>query len=197
MIGASLAGVTSACQEQVRRANMARGLGASPRAVAMVDQLWERLFRFMADGYWNSELATILKQVNEDEELQALPKYPGHAPELQPVPPRQPIEQVGAAWGGRWEEGAFDPAPVYAGLHCPILCVWGERDTVLPLQESVERVEQALLNNNHPRFELQVLPETTHMLYLDSPEPAGLLKEVMHTLPAQRCADTRRARTNG
>jgi hypothetical protein len=98
MIGASPAGVTPARQEQVRRANVARELGASPRAVAIINQLWEILFKFMADGEWNAELGSILEKVNDDDELQALPKYPGHAPELQPVPVRRPIEKIRAEW---------------------------------------------------------------------------------------------------
>ncbi len=181
VIGASVAGVSPARQEQFRRANVARTLGASPRAVALIERLWEQLFQFMADGQWHDELETILQQVYADEELQRLPAHPEHSPELQPVPPQMPIADIRANQGGTWAEGGFDPAPVYAQLPCPIFCVWGEHDTVLPVDESVQRLEQALEQHKHPSYQLQIIPHATHLLYLSAPAVAGILDETMHT----------------
>ena len=180
VIGASVAGVTPARQEQIRRVNVARALGASPRALALLDRFWPRMFQFYIDGRWDDTLERLLQAVNEDEELQALPKHPGLAEGLQSVPPRVPIEEVRAE-GGAWPDGAFDVAPIYAGLRCPILCVWGDADTVVPVAESQQRLEQPLRAQQHPDYRFSRLPDTTHHLYLAGPEPSGILREVMHT----------------
>jgi pimeloyl-ACP methyl ester carboxylesterase len=181
VIGASLAGVTPARQEQIRRVNVVRELGASPRAADLINALWQRLFRFYVDGQWNDELEMILQQVYGDEELQRLPKHPEHGPHLQPVPPGIPIEEIKTEYGRAWPDGGFDPAPVYAGLSCPILCIWGAEDNVVPLQEGIERMRAALQSSGHSDYDLRVIPEATHKLYAVAPEPAGILSEVMHT----------------
>lgn len=180
VVAASMAGVTPARQEQVRRVNVARELGASPRALALLDHLWDRLFRLYVGGQWDEELGALLARVNSDEELQRLPKYPGHAPGLQPVPPVVPVADIRAG-GGAWVDGDFDPAPVCAALRCPLLCVWGADDDVVPLEESVYRIRRALEVTNHPQYDLRVLPATTHHLYVTSPQPVGIPAGEMHT----------------
>ncbi|MCW5851309.1 MAG: alpha/beta fold hydrolase [Anaerolineae bacterium] len=180
VIGASVAGVTPARQEQIRRVNVARDLGASPRALTLLDRFWPRMFQFYIDGSWDDNLETLLRAVYEDKELQALPKHPGLADGLQSVPPRVPLEQIRAE-GGAWPDGAFDVSPIYEGLRCPVLCVWGETDTVIPVAESRQRLEQALRAQQHPDYGFTLLPDTTHHLYLAGPEPSGILREVMHT----------------
>jgi pimeloyl-ACP methyl ester carboxylesterase len=156
-------------------------LGASPRAAALIDQLWGRLFKFYVEGEWSVELEQLLRQVYEDEELQRLPKHPDHGPGLQPVPPTRPIEQLKGEYGRAWPDGGFDVAAVYADLKCPILCVWGEQDNVLPLEEGIERVKRALAESHHPFYRLYVAPNATHKLYTVSPEPQAILAETMHT----------------
>jgi pimeloyl-ACP methyl ester carboxylesterase len=181
VIGASVAGVSPARQEQFRRANVARALGASPRAVALIEQLWGQLFQFAIDGQWTDELEATLLEVYSDAELQQLPKHPEHGPSLQPVPPLTPIADIRADWAGAWAEGGFDPAPVYASLSCPIFCVWGEHDTVLPVEESMQRLQHALEERKHPDYRLQTIPRATHNLYVTTPDATGMLTETMHT----------------
>lgn len=181
VVAASCSGVSPARQEQLRRANVARDLGASPRAVALISRFWQSFFQFSTGGEWNDELESLLQQVYADEELQNLPKHPDHAPGLQPVPPMRSIEQIRAKSGGAWKEGGFDVSEVFAKLQCPILCIWGERDEVLPVDESLQRIEQALQNSGCPSYELHVVPNATHLLYLDPPPVSGVMAEVMHT----------------
>ena len=181
VIGASVAGVTPARQEQFRRANVGRELGASPRGLTRIERLWELLFQLFVNGHWNEELEMTLEQVYAEEELQRLPKDPNVGPTLQPLPPMYPIEQVRAEMGAIWTDGGFDPAAIYAGLQCPLLGVWGENETVVPLGESMERIEQALAARHHSRNQLAVIPAATHLLYLTSPEPVGISMETMHT----------------
>jgi uncharacterized protein len=181
VIGASVAGVSPARQEQFRRANVAHALGASPGAVALIERLWEQFFRFAIDGQWNDQLEATLLEVYTDQELQRLPPHPEHSPHLQPVPPRALIADIRANKGGTWPAGGFDPAPVYARLACPIFCIWGQDDTVLPVEEGMQRLEHALAEHKHPSYHLQIVPHATHLLYLSAPAVHGMLDETMHT----------------
>jgi len=52
---------------------------------------------------------------------------------------------------------------------------------VVPREESVNRIEQALASSHHSHYELHVIPAATHLLYLTSPEPVGMSMETMHT----------------
>jgi pimeloyl-ACP methyl ester carboxylesterase len=76
-----------------------------------------------------------------------------------------------ATEGGTWTEGGFDPAPIYASLKCPLLFIWGDKDTVVPLEDSHRRIEAALTETHHPDFQIVRLPNTTHKMYQD-PHPA-------------------------
>jgi uncharacterized protein len=181
VISASPACVTPARQEQIRRTNVIRQLGASERAVRLIDQFWGLMFEFVVSGRWSEVLESTLKAVYADEELQRLPKYPGHGPGLQPVPPVVPIEQIKAEEGGAWPDGGFDPVPLYAGLNCPLLFIWGDQDTVVPVEESIARTAEALKSSQHPDYQLVTVPGANHRLYLEPPEPAGMLAEVMQT----------------
>lgn len=181
VIAAACSGVSPARQEQLRRANVARDLGASPRAVDLLLRFWHAMFRFNTGGEWNAELESLIEQVDSDEELQALPRHPDHALGLQPVPPIRPIDQIRAKSGGSWKEGAFEVSEVLANLSCPVLCVWGEQDEVLPVAESIERIEQAMHTHDRTDYRLEVIPNATHTLYLVPTPPTGILAEVMQT----------------
>jgi uncharacterized protein len=39
---------------------------------------------------------------------------------------------------GTWEDMDFDPAPIFAGVHCPTLLFYGEDDEWTPVEPSVE-----------------------------------------------------------
>ena len=178
VIAASLAGVTPARQEQVRRLNVARGLGASDRALALLDRFWDRFFRFAIEGGWNAELEALVAAVFADDELRRLPPHPTHGPSLQPVPPVVSHAELQAK-GATWTDGSFDPVPRFAALPAPVLCVWGADDDVIPLDESVARMRPALAAGGHPSSQLRVLPGANHLLYVTPPAPEGLPADVM------------------
>ncbi|HEV2137830.1 MAG TPA: alpha/beta hydrolase [Nitrososphaerales archaeon] len=52
-----------------------------------------------------------------------------------------------------------------SGLEIPVLLVWGERDTVFPLEEYGKPLKEAL-----PRATLQIVEQAGHMANLDKPD---------------------------
>jgi pimeloyl-ACP methyl ester carboxylesterase len=180
VIAVSAAGVTPVYQEQGRRVNIVRELGTSDEAIELLDRMWHLLMEFYVNGGWTHELEAIVQQVNNHAELQALPKQQDYGPGLQAVPPLIPIEELKTE-GGTWADGDFDPAPVYAALKCPLLFVWGEAETVIPLEESVSRLSKALTHAHHPDFQIVRLPDTTHMMYRVPPAVEGLQPHEVET----------------
>lgn len=168
------AGVTPARQEQIRRTNVIRELGANEEQVALIHQLWAHIYKLFVHGQWSEELGALLVRVNEDSALQNLPKREGHGPWLQPVPPVMSLEEWRENAGALPDMG-FDPAPLLANLACPLLCLWGENDTVLPVQESYERLRHAL--KDHTDTTLELIPKATHKLALKTAAPTGMLPE--------------------
>ena len=61
----------------------------------------------------------------------------------------------------------FDPVPVWERVHCPVLLIWGERDTVLPVPEVVEHTEAAFARANNSDFMARVFPGAKHGIELE------------------------------
>jgi uncharacterized protein len=60
----------------------------------------------------------------------------------------------------------FDPVPVWERVHCPVLAIWGERDTVLPVPEAVARTEAALARSGNADVTIRVFPGAKHGIEL-------------------------------
>lgn len=164
VIALSGSGVPPARQEQMRRGNVAREvLGATPAQVQQVHEIWEYVFPFLATGEWTEGFERVCLMLENDPALQALPRHAGMPDGLQPVPPRRTRAEW-QALGGTSPDMIFDPAPVFAALDAPLLCVWGAGDSLVPVEESRQALEKAL--QAHPDFHTLLLPDTGHQLFL-------------------------------
>ncbi len=74
----------------------------------------------------------------------------------------------------------YDPAPALAKLTCPVLAVFGERDTQVPAAPNREAMEAAFKRGGHRDHAIVVVPRANH-LYQDSvtggPAEYGTLKK--------------------
>lgn len=168
VIAISGSGVSPACQEQIRRCNVAREvLGASAAQVQQIHHLWEHTFPFLATGEWTEAFEKVYLMLESDAELRSLPRHTGMPDGLQPVPPRRTRAEW-LALGGSSPDMLFDPGPVFASLDCPLLCVWGALDSLAPVAESRQALEQAL--HAHPDFSILLVPGAGHQLFTLPPE---------------------------
>ncbi|HEY1750234.1 MAG TPA: alpha/beta fold hydrolase [Caulobacteraceae bacterium] len=67
--------------------------------------------------------------------------------------------------------GAFDTLPVWRQVRAPVLLVYGEKDALGPVGESITRIEAAL-DTNHTPYTAIVAPDAQHNLTVQ-PDDAG------------------------
>jgi uncharacterized protein len=60
----------------------------------------------------------------------------------------------------------YDPAPALARVTCPLLAIWGARDTYVPVAASAEAFAAGLGKAGNGSFRLEVVPDADHGLRL-------------------------------
>jgi dienelactone hydrolase len=73
----------------------------------------------------------------------------------------------------RWRNLDFDPAPVWARIKMPVLAFFGERDNVVPVQPSVERIDRALKQAGNRDATIKIYPNADHVIKVRLPDSGG------------------------
>lgn len=76
----------------------------------------------------------------------------------------------------RWRNLDFDPAPGWARIRVPVLAVYGERDNVVPVKQSVERIEGALKQGGNKDVTIKLYRDGDHTIKLrlgERPDTGG------------------------
>ncbi len=63
---------------------------------------------------------------------------------------------------GIWEDMDFDPTPIFARVHCPVLLFYGENDEWVPVDESIAAWQRAAAAAGNAAVTVVRLPGTTH-----------------------------------
>lgn len=58
----------------------------------------------------------------------------------------------------------YDPVPAIENLHIPVLALWGDRDTFLPVPETVAAFKRAMAKAGNKNYVVRVYPNATHSL---------------------------------
>jgi uncharacterized protein len=56
----------------------------------------------------------------------------------------------------------FDPLPYWRKVKCPVLAIWGERDTMVPAKRSAELIEGALRSAGNTNYVIKSFPKARH-----------------------------------
>lgn len=67
----------------------------------------------------------------------------------------------------------FEPLPVWEGLRVPSLFVWGDKDTVVPVEKGREIIEGARRRSGARDYTIRVFPNVTHGPIIARPQSAG------------------------
>src|SRR3712207_4048985 len=67
----------------------------------------------------------------------------------------------------------FEPLPVWEGLRVPALFVWGDKDTVVPVEKGRAIIEGARRKAGARDYAIKVFPNVTHTLIISRPQGVG------------------------
>jgi len=74
---------------------------------------------------------------------------------------------------GSWKDMDFEPAAIFAGIHCPVLLFYGEDDEWIPIDESIEVWRRAAEAGGNTNMTVVRLPGTSHHPTLDGGRDVG------------------------
>jgi pimeloyl-ACP methyl ester carboxylesterase len=135
-------------------------------AVSVFQQDLDRVeYQLRADGFAEEDIAaalayvelviTVVRSGQGWPQLKALTDQSRSAAWAAYV--SQPKAEEELSW---WRENDYDPMPVLQSLTCPILALFGERDTLVPVATNKALMERALSGN--PDHMIAVLPSANH-----------------------------------
>ena len=167
VISSAPSAVNYAEQSVYHRANVMRESGFSEEAVKTASDLRERLY---ATG--RLLLADDPRAADERGKISAeLEKY-RDAPWLEAASLPPNLDNDKPTRGGL-ELLFFEPLPVWEGLRVPSLFIWGDRDTVVPVEKGREIIESARRRSGARDYTIKVFPNVTHTLIISRPQGAG------------------------
>jgi uncharacterized protein len=89
--------------------------------------------------------------------------------------PTSAVNQAWKSYYGEWDEPLwaflqrildYDPLPVLEYVRCPILAIFGERDVIVPVPQSVSLMRQVFARSGQQHATIQVFPEAGHTIQL-------------------------------
>lgn len=167
VISSAPSAVNYAEQSVYHRANVMRESGFSEEAVRTASALRERLYatgRMLLENDPRAE-AERSKLSAELEKYKDAPWLEAAA-----LPPNLDTDKPSR---GGLELLFFEPLPVWEGLRVPALFVWGDRDTVVPVERGREIIESARRRSGAGDYTVKVFPNVTHSVTVFRPRDAG------------------------
>jgi uncharacterized protein len=77
------------------------------------------------------------------------------------LPSKEEFEHYGLLWG---QFRAYDPIPHLQQVPCPVLALFGGKDTVVPPEKNAPLLEQALKAGGNRDYTIKVFPDGEHVL---------------------------------
>jgi pimeloyl-ACP methyl ester carboxylesterase len=150
IISVAGSGVTPAEQELFRQENQWRAAGFSAAQVAQLRSAWRHFYLYASTGH---DADGLDREIAELEKTKALDdRRPQKASEL---PEDALVRHLGFG---------FDPLPAWEQVRCPVLAIWGERDSLVPVGKSVDLIQQTLDRSGHTNHTFRVFPGAQHGL---------------------------------
>jgi pimeloyl-ACP methyl ester carboxylesterase len=77
------------------------------------------------------------------------------------LPSKEEFERYGSLWG---QFRAYDPMPYLQQVTCPVLALFGGKDTVVPPEKNAPLMEQALKAAGNHDYTIKIFPDGEHVL---------------------------------
>ncbi|UXI70082.1 alpha/beta hydrolase family protein [Tahibacter amnicola] len=161
VIAQSAPAVTAAEQEIFRVENVARSAGLSDADIAEAVDYEKRLMEWVRSGQGRAEILALSRH--------SVDKPWASFVELRDDLPEKPSERAQTFW-------YFDPVPDFRTISVPVLGLFGEKDSFVPVARSVPIFREALAAGGAPQ-EIHVFPSTAHGLWTGPDDSlSGLLR---------------------
>ncbi|HWW74194.1 MAG TPA: alpha/beta fold hydrolase, partial [Pyrinomonadaceae bacterium] len=167
VISSAPSAVNYAEQSVYHRANVMRESGLSEGDVKTASDLRERLY---ATG--RMLLSNDPRAAEERAKLSAELERYKDAPWLAAAALPPNLDDDHPTKGGL-ELLFFEPLPVWKSLRVPVLFIWGDRDTVVPVGKGRAIIEAAQRDSGNRDYTIKVVPNVTHGLTIFRPQGAG------------------------
>jgi uncharacterized protein len=174
VIAVSGPGVSPGEQMIVFYANELRAQGMSENDVREASTLRREIWTYMETGESYQKTKTDLAQARtkpwfanakaqQDDSFGPLPT------------PAERIES--AARNQRWfgQEAVYDPVPALRAIHVPALFLFGDKDQLIPVQESVAVLRRVQAEDPRHNFTIREFPNDDHGMYLVAGDGGGEL----------------------
>ena len=142
-------------------ANRLRARGFSATEVTEVQTALRRLDEFMRSGVDRAGTEAMLVEAQRQR------WFPPST-----LPAALPTERERQTWL-RWRNLDLDPVTYWERVRVPVLLLYGERDAIVPVASSIERITAALGRAENSRLTVNVFPEADHALMLSAPAGAS------------------------
>jgi pimeloyl-ACP methyl ester carboxylesterase len=160
VIASAASGVSPDKQSIYHRASVMRESGFSEDAVKIASDLRERLYktgRMLLENDPNAEAER--KKISAE-----LEKY-ANAPWLEAAALPPNLDNDKPTRGGL-QLLFFEPAPMWEKVKVPVLLVWGDKDTVVPVIEGKAIIENALKKAGNKDVTVKIFPNVNHAVVL-------------------------------
>ena len=167
VISSAPSAVNYAEQSVYHRANVMRESGFSEEAVRQASALREKLYatgRLLLENDPRAEA--------ERRKLSAELETYKDAPWLEAAALPPNLDNDKPTRGGL-ELLFFEPLPVWEGLRVPALFIWGDKDTVVPVEKGRAIIESARRRSGASDYAIKVFPNVTHAITISRPQSAG------------------------
>jgi uncharacterized protein len=172
VIAVSGPGVSPGEQMIVYYANELRAQGVPENDVREVSAVRRDIWNYMSNGNGYEKVKKELEQsrtkpwyaqakAQEDDSFGPLPT----PAELN----KQPAHST------QWfkQEAVYDPVPALRALRVPALFLFGDKDQLIPVEESVTIIRRVLAEDGHHDFTIREFPNDDHGMHLTTEETSG------------------------
>lgn len=172
VIAVSGPGVSPGEQMIVYYANELRAQGVPEDGVREASAIRRDIWSYMANGNGYEKAKAELERARSKEWFSKAKAQQDDSFSSLPAPAELSKQ---SAHSMQWfrQEAVYDPVPALRALRVPALFLFGDRDQLIPVKESVSIIRGVLAENSRHDFTIQEFPDDDHGMRLDTKEPYG------------------------
>lgn len=182
VIAVSGPGVSPGEQMIVYYANELRDRGMSESDVREASAVRRDIWKYLSTGHDYEKVRVELEKARTKRWFGAARAQQDDSFGVLP-PPDQVGKPVSRSLSWYKDEAIYDPVPALRALRVPALFLFGDKDRLIPVEESVAVIRRVREEDGHHDFTIREFPNDDHGMYLVSgPEDGAIDPEYLKTM---------------